>query len=200
MTYLVIYFFLYTYVDSLVDVDESIVNSNEAYCSIVRTRLEKYSLLLGAEVDCCVQSHVKKPPDNYIELKTSKAMYSHRHKQNFMKFKLLKFWAQSFLSGLPKVVVGLRDDNGVVSSLKEFQTLHIPHLTEDGCSIPWNSNICLNFLSNLLDWIKSVVLVDDADTVYMMTFDEPFDYIRVDIINDGSERFLPLWYTDQFKN
>ena len=127
-------------------------------------------------------------------------MNSYKQKENFMHFKLLKFWAQSFLAGVPKIIVGLRDDDGIVTSLKEYPTLKIPHLSEEGNAVKWDANLCINFLSKLLNWLKKVVLLDNPNIVYMMSFDEPFEYINIEVINDGSQRFLPSWFTDEFKN
>lgn len=90
-----------------------VVNSNAAYCSVFRTRLhnkrdKSFSIFAGAEVDCCVQNHPKDPPKNYVELKTTRLRDSFKQNRNFIRYKLLKFWAQSFLSGLPRIVVGHR--------------------------------------------------------------------------------------------
>jgi len=42
------------------------------------------------------------------------------------RFKLIKWWAQSFLIGVPKIVCGFRDDDGIVHRLEEFKTQDIP--------------------------------------------------------------------------
>jgi hypothetical protein len=39
-----------------------------------------------------------------------------RDRTSFERYKLLKFWSQSFLAGIPQVVVGFRDDEGVGTS------------------------------------------------------------------------------------
>lgn len=182
----------------------SVVNSNEAYCSVVRTRLkyggESFSVLVGAEVDCCIKGHPKGPPDNYIELKTSKMFATAKDKDKFCRYKLLKFWAQSFLSGLPKIVVGLRDDDGLVSATKDFSTLKIPSYSEDGCVVKWNETLCINFLHQFLSWVKKVVLVDDPNVVYTFSFDEPFQDVLLTVTEDGSDRILPIWFTDEFED
>jgi hypothetical protein len=38
------------------------------------------------------------------------------------RHKLLKFWLQSFLANVPRIVVGWRDDAGVVQRLQDFET------------------------------------------------------------------------------
>ena len=44
------------------------------------------------------------------------------------RFKLLKWWAQSFLLGIPKIIGGFRDDEGIVRRLEVFKTLEIPKM------------------------------------------------------------------------
>lgn len=44
----------------------------------------------------------------------------------YFRFKLMKWWAQSYLSGIPKIVVGFRDDIGKVHRLEDFEVNNIP--------------------------------------------------------------------------
>ena len=44
------------------------------------------------------------------------------------RFKLIKWWAQSFLIGIPEIVCGFRDDNSIVHRLESFKTLDIPKI------------------------------------------------------------------------
>jgi RAT1-interacting protein len=66
----------------------------------VQTKLGKSSIIMGAEVDC-VSSRSKKGLSGYIELKTSRTIENDRQRRTFEKFKLLKYYAQSFLIGIP---------------------------------------------------------------------------------------------------
>jgi RAT1-interacting protein len=45
-----------------------------------------------------------------------------------IRHKLLKFWAQSFLPGIPTILVGFRDDDGNVVTVETFKTMEIPRL------------------------------------------------------------------------
>lgn len=173
--------------------DDDIVNTNEAYCSVVRTRLNKHSILIGAEVDCCLMNNSQKPPANYIELKTTRIMYKFKQKANFARYKLLKFWAQSFLAGIPKIVVGMRNDDGVVSQITSYETLNIPHVSKQH-SNEWDASVCMNFLDALLTWLKEEVTQEGPDIVYMIHFEYPFEKISIKLVDDGSERFLPDWF------
>ena len=42
----------------------------------------------------------------------------------------MKWWAQSFLVGVPKITCGFRNDDGVVKVLQTFKTAEIPHETQ----------------------------------------------------------------------
>ena len=44
------------------------------------------------------------------------------------RFKLIKWWAQSFLIGIEKVIGGFRDDDGVVRRLETFNTLDMARM------------------------------------------------------------------------
>jgi RAT1-interacting protein len=39
---------------------------------------------------------------------------------------MIKYWAQSFLANVPKVVVGFRDDEGIIKDITTYNTLKIP--------------------------------------------------------------------------
>lgn len=162
--------------------NHKIVNTNAQYCSVVRTRLGPVSLLLGGEVDCCFdympvkdEDFVIDPQDDfagmrppnasqaaesivshYVELKTSKAISSDRDRTSFEKFKLLKFWAQSFLLGIPRIIVGFRDDNGILVEEETFETLKIPGMVRER-SGAWDGNVCINFAGEILKFIRSNV-------------------------------------------
>ena len=172
---------------------DSPINNKEAFCSVVRCRLDKNSLVFGAEVDCCVKSSSKttNPPLNYIELKTSRIVENDRMQWSFERYKLLKWWTQSFLAGIPKVVCGFRNDDGVVKKLKTFNTLEIPSLVAENRNM-WVGSVCLNFCNRLLDWVKSVV--KDEDVVYMLHWREPFTHVELELSKHQDDVFLRDWY------
>ena len=110
-----------------------------------------------------------------------------------MRYKLIKWWAQSFLAGVPKIICGMRDHLGHVDKLQTYNTLDIPRVVR-GESNMWESNVCLNFLDKFLDWVKLVVTEDSRDKVYMIEWREPFTCVTVRE-ETSSESFLPEWFT-----
>lgn len=65
--------------------------------------------------------------------------------------KLLKFWAQSFLLGVPKIIVGFRDQQGIVHRLEELETAAIPGKVKKLGRGTWDGNICINFAATFLE-------------------------------------------------
>ncbi|CUA74107.1 Decapping nuclease rai1 [Neurospora crassa OR74A] [Rhizoctonia solani] len=80
------------------------VDTNVQFCSVVKTKIGIERLILGGEVDCCKDRYTGQP-DTYVELKTSMVIRNAQDEGRF-EHKLLKFWAQSFLLGIP---VGISD-------------------------------------------------------------------------------------------
>lgn len=69
--------------------------------------------------------------------------------------KLLKFWAQSFLLGVPKIVVGFRDQHGILRRIEELETAAIPGQVKKHGKGVWDGNVCINFAAAFLGcmWI-----------------------------------------------
>eukprot|EP00794_Sanderia_malayensis_P008806 gene8806-9747_t len=175
------------------------LNNSEAFCSVVRSRLNKHSVVIGAEVDCCeLQNGKYKAPASYIELKTSRIMEFHRQRRNFSMFKLKKFWAQSYLAGVPKIICGMRDDDGIVKSLDTYKTLDIPNIANSN-NATWSAAVCMNFLDLFLQWVKEMVVKDNPHVVYAFKFEEPFKTVSVEELGSGSskEMILPDWFLSE---
>ena len=65
--------------------------------------------------------------------------------------KLLKFWVQSFLLGVPKIIVGFRSHNGILQRLEELETKNIPGIVKKQGKGTWDGNLCINFAAAFLD-------------------------------------------------
>lgn len=88
-------------------------------------------------------------PINWVELKTSASIENDRDQLKYER-KLLKFWIQSFLLGVPKIIVGFRSKHGILQRLEELQTASIPGMVKRGKGV-WDGNICINFTAAFLE-------------------------------------------------
>ncbi|XP_029657264.1 decapping and exoribonuclease protein [Octopus sinensis] len=173
-----------------------IVNNCEAFCSVVRTRLKSHSLVFAGEVDCiCPQQK------EYIELKTSREIYNKSQDDNFKRFKLIKWWGQSFLIGVPTIVCGFRDDDGIVHRLQKYHINMLPNLAKD---LPnsWYPKVCINFLDQFLNFIKETVKDNDHRSVHLFSREpKKYNNIRYQYLGKDSEyNFIPDWFVEDSGN
>ena len=91
----------------------------------------------------------KDEPVNWVELKTSEEIRQDRDDLKFER-KLLKIWAQSFLLGVPKVIVGFRSKDGILKRIEELETKTIPGNVKKKGRGSWDGNLCINFAASFL--------------------------------------------------
>lgn len=88
-------------------------------------------------------------PIEWVELKTAAEITDQGSYARFER-KMLKFWAQSFLLGVPRIIVGFRDQAGVLRRLEELKTHQLPgRVKRDGMQT-WDGNLCTNCAASVL--------------------------------------------------
>jgi RAT1-interacting protein len=132
--------------------DSRIVDANVEYCAVIRTKLGAHRIIMGAEMDCYDNSREGKK--YYIELKTSRELDA-RSVQHFEKVKLLKFWIQSFLAGVPRIVIGFRNDGGRLLRTQSLSTREITQKVK--AKNYWQGGVCLAFADEVLCWLYGTV-------------------------------------------
>ncbi|KAG8789962.1 decapping endonuclease targeting mRNA [Serendipita sp. 398] len=183
------------------------VDTNVQWCSVVKGKLGTHRLLIGGEVDCVRDTYTGQP-DTFVELKTSISI-RHGNLNDELRFekKLLKFYFQSFLLGVPEIVVGFRNPRGQLQTLQPFKTLQIPRMVR-GKQGEWNPNVCLSWGQSFITKVKQ--WMEDADNVKTGTTHvgrlrfSPRAGVHFRLLNDlekeevqnGDDRegFLPRWY------
>lgn len=165
-----------------------VVSNHAQHCSIVHTSFGLHTLILGGEVDGLLGPKPADPdaPIPWVELKTSEELPppQHQNHRDILKFerKLLKFWAQSFLLGVPKITVGFRSKAGILRGLQTFNTTDIPGMVRRGTDC-WNGNVCINFATELLGWLKSVVV--EEGVVYSVSLRKRSGIVEVRKVGEG---------------
>jgi RAT1-interacting protein len=147
--------------EEIEDRDAQVVDTHAQYCSIVRTGIGNHTIVLGGEVDCVKG---EKPDDGsghsipYVELKTSESFNGHdsRAAEKFEK-KMCRFWAQSFLLGVPTIIIGFRSSHGILEGVEEWETQRIPGFVQNRGMRTWDGNVCINFAAAFLDFLKQTI-------------------------------------------
>lgn len=106
--------------------EERVVNENEEYCGLFSTTLSGKRLVVAAEIDCYNDDGGATAEEKYLELKTFRVLQCEKDTFVFERFKLLAFWIQSFVVGIPKIVCGFRNDDFEICKLQTFKTTDIP--------------------------------------------------------------------------
>lgn len=93
-----------------------------------------------------------------MELKTSATI---RNDRDMLKYerKLLKFWVQSFLLGVPKIIVGFRTPDGILERLEHLETQTIPTRVKKSGKNSWDGNVCINFAAAFLKCESTVLSI-----------------------------------------
>ncbi|SCV73445.1 BQ2448_7371 [Microbotryum intermedium] len=138
-------------------------NTNVQWCSIVKTNLGGFRMFLGGEVDCLRAGWREGDPirtDDFVELKTNIVIGSHRDETLFERQKLLKHYTQSFLLGVPTIIVGFRTRAGHLTALQSFKTLEIPRLVRHKPHA-WSPTTSLASAFDLIQFINTTLLYDE---------------------------------------
>ncbi|KAJ3353328.1 decapping endonuclease targeting mRNA [Allomyces javanicus] len=129
------------------------VNAKAQFCSVFTTKIGATRLVMGAEVDCRLDSPTTATGKrHYVELKTNKCVRTpgdHR----VWRAKLLRIWAQSFLAGVPTVMVGFRDNAGVLVDVQELSTSDLPRMVR-GSADAWDPMACLRFAAGAWEKVR----------------------------------------------
>ncbi|OBZ71856.1 Decapping nuclease RAI1 [Grifola frondosa] len=184
------------------------VDTNVQWCTVIKTKLGDTRMVIGGEVDC-VRDKFTGQTDNLVELKTSMSIRGPQDEARFEK-KLLKFYFQSFLLGVPEIVVGFRTPAGQITTIQSFKTIEMPRLVR-GKPGAWDPQICLGWGHQFLAFLKSLIRPDGGDEIRMtpnvwrLRFTPRvgvsawlLDNAGVREVEAGEERigFLPKWYWD----
>ncbi|KAH7038830.1 hypothetical protein B0J12DRAFT_743917 [Macrophomina phaseolina] len=147
--------------DEIESRNEKQVSNYAQYCSIVKTSIGETSMVIGGEVDCIWDSKLPGATKHqYIELKTTEwidpdlprhVIEKKRHNYDFRK---LKYWAQSYLIGNARIVVGKRwlRNNRLMMPLDVLHTLDIPKTVHS-----WDARVCKQTWAALLEWVYEKV-------------------------------------------
>lgn len=131
---------------------EAVIADSVSLCCIKRSSIPSTFTNLEPPPDTVWDSKPAEQgkPINWVELKTSAEIRDERGMANFER-KLMKFWIQSFLLGVPKIIVGFRTQGGILSKLEEIKTVAIPETAARRGVRSWDANTCINFASGFLD-------------------------------------------------
>jgi RAT1-interacting protein len=175
--------------------ENQVVNNKAQYCSVVRTGIGKTILCLGGEVDAIWDSKPAEQgsPVNWVELKTSAEIRGPNDMDHFHR-KLMKFWIQSFLLGVPKIIVGFRTRDGILTEVRELETHKIPETVNSRPNPRWNADMCVNFAGAFLEWLSKTITDEGVWRIARRGGSSTIEVYKVEETGHGNI------ISDEFKN
>ncbi|KAG6821330.1 hypothetical protein H0H93_000191 [Arthromyces matolae] len=166
------------------------VDTNIQWCSVVRTKLGNTRLLIGGEVDCVRGQFFHYSDADRNELKSTQESIHN-----------------SFLLGVPEVVVGFRTPSGVLTTTQTFKTIQLPRLVR-GKPGAWDPLICLAWGDQVISFLKDVVRSNGSEdaSIWRAKFTPGkgitvtlLEAADVEDVRGGEDRvgFLPTWYWEE---
>lgn len=119
--------------------------AEEEFCTIQQTQLGQMKLIIAAEID-----GYHPTTKAMVELKTFRALEGKKDQYTFERYKLLAFWIQSYLAGVPHICCGFRDKQFNVVKTQWFKTHDLPNFGKQY----WNPQGCLAFGNDVLQWLQ----------------------------------------------
>lgn len=131
----------------------------------------------------------------FVEVKTRMKDSNERQYSNYVKWKLPKWWMQSFLSGVETICVGFRTKDGHISEMEELPVKEIPRLAKG----MWSPAIMIRFGADFLATVSELMRdVDCPRTVYKFDYDSSKSWKVTYEVYEGKNEFsfLPESYID----
>lgn len=175
-------------------------NQNEEFCVMFKSKLNSHRIMFGAEmdgVDSCVpvMSLDDLQKVEFVELKTCRKLQHLKQTENFKKYKLIKWWCQSFLVGISKIWCGFRDDSGIVHSVEKMTVSDFPRKAKGF----WEPSVCMNFCDYFLTFVRDVVKEEHLYTVWKFEWRPGKDIVGTKINRPSEFSFLHEWYAENAK-
>ncbi|GAU91210.1 hypothetical protein RvY_03512 [Ramazzottius varieornatus] len=138
------------------------------YRSVVLTKLRDLSLLLEAGVDGYDPLCQKAFPQKYVDMAIVPNEFLHRPDKFYLE-RMFRWWVSNVLADTGTLRVGFHS-GGLVSKVRTYQVSNIPSLVQDKCRaggmMPWEPNVCLGFLYQLLKYVQATVVKNHSSAVY----------------------------------
>lgn len=142
------------------------VVENEEFSMYYSSQLGKHRLFYGAQIDGMLATRTTRGPPNthdvntnleylrsnkFVELKTNREIHNKRQEQNFKRYKMIRCWCQCYLAGLKGLLVGYRNDDGIIQRVQWFDTEDIVKYCQD----EWNPQVAIDYLVYFLNYVEN---------------------------------------------
>ncbi|XP_071492602.1 decapping and exoribonuclease protein-like [Diadema antillarum] len=148
------------------------INDNLAYEAVMAARCGDFRLMFSVEIHAEERDRGRIPLPfrrsqhlKYVNIRTTcefNGLTDIQQSKAFFRKKLFQFWSQNHIAGIPRVLLGWRDDaQHVITRAETYKTDDIPDI--DLC--PWKPHRYFTAVTNLLLEIMRIVSIDNPRLV-----------------------------------
>ncbi|CAF1350473.1 unnamed protein product [Rotaria sp. Silwood1] len=175
------------------DTTTETLNSLKKFIGVFQSTIGSYRLLYGAEIDCATKK--SSSTTKHIELKVcaGKSLYDLPFDYNH---KYARWWIQSFLAGIQTMIIGFRDDNGIVNKVSPLNISQIEKATRT-----WSRQAFFNFFTCFANFLKDNVTNEysvDQKEVVLFSFSSSAHRITLEKSSDPKYHFIPDQFIHEF--
>lgn len=159
------------------------IDCNAEFCAIAKTTLGGSRIILAGEVDCEREAaeHTAGGMRPYVELKTSKLLTDEHSRRSFERYKLSKWYLQSYLLGVETIFCGFRDHAGVLQKVQELEIKQLPAYARSA----WQPHVMLNFGAATLGWLYERVVIGPPSAGYVLSYEPAARRMTLAIAPEG---------------
>ncbi|XP_045121242.1 decapping and exoribonuclease protein-like [Portunus trituberculatus] len=171
---------------------DQVLECNCQFRCVVKQHVNELSLMYSMNTHGTDQAHHKEnftDMSSFVLLRALKECTEPFKQRNYRRFTLCKWWSESQLSGIPRVLKGTRSQDGIVHTLEMLQAADLPDLAEG----EWEPSVCINFLAKFLNFVKEKVLTEPDQIHCFERSASAGKYFLHYHANETS--ILPKWYT-----
>lgn len=170
-------------------------DANDEYRCVLKTMLGETSLLHAPNIHWAdpEQFHEDfEDLDAFLSVRCCRELTEQNKILSHKRYKLNQWWAENQLAGIPRILVGYRNDEAVVHTLELMKTDELPEIAEG----KWDPNVCINFLAKFLEFVKDRVKTDPGAT---FSFEHESKSRNIYCKKMGSDDIyvLPSWYKEE---
>ncbi|CAF3515615.1 unnamed protein product [Adineta steineri] len=168
------------------------------FSTMNKATLGRHRLLYSCEIDACTLNSTyneEKKQGTYVEVKITYA--KHLLDLNTVSSrKYSKWWQQCYLAGINHMLLGFRNNYGVVEYLQPLCTKDIEIRAKT-----WSASAFLSFLDEFCSFVQRTITKDwsyeDRD-VYLFYYSPKEKKIKWRLSNEQQYQFLPDWFINEF--
>lgn len=177
----------------------------EEFCVMFSSEVDGKKLLYGAETDGVIANDPVKNLDELrkyqlVEVKVKRRESNERQLTTFHRFKSRNWWLQSFLVGIDKIHVGMRNDDGLVDEVTSISTKELSD--EAKKNNYWHGTVCANFLNDFLNKVSNDLRsIDNPQLVFRYQWNPSrCNFVTCDKFEGPNLGFLPTDFVSFMRN